>query len=124
MIIAKIFKQLDKAIHTLSKKYSENPDIKKGIKHLEFQVKKLFELYTSNSAIKEAVDDSSFVKKPLGGYSCASCEKELTGLYNLINQQPEYANWNKFPVRDPNERALKVIKLIKKFNRQLGFRKF
>jgi hypothetical protein len=29
-------------------------------------------------------DDAMFSKKPLGGFSCASCEKNLTNLYGHI----------------------------------------
>ncbi len=44
-------------------------------------------------------------KKPLGGWSCASCEKQLT---NLINAPPEHQHWNRMPYRDPNERMAKI----------------
>lgn len=46
-----------------------------------------------------------FSKKPLGGFSCASCEKNLI---NLQSKPPEYYNWNRFPVRDPSERIARV----------------
>jgi len=112
IILAKIFKQLDKVVATLSKRFSDKPEAQKGIKYLAPQVKKLYDLYSSHALPKEGVDEALFVKKPLGGYSCASCEKDVNNLYLLINQQPEYANWNKFPVRDPNERMPKVFLIL------------
>ena len=65
-------------------------------------------MYYSGMPAKEPIDEAGFIKRPLGGYSCASCERDVNNLYSMINQQPEYANWNKFPSRDPNERAVKV----------------
>jgi len=44
-------------------------------------------------------------KKPLGGWSCASCEKNLINLSGQIN---ENLAWNRLPYRDPNERLAKV----------------
>ena len=46
-----------------------------------------------------------FAKKPLGGWSCASCEKNLI---NLQGQQAEYNPWGRLPLKDPNERISKV----------------
>ena len=46
-----------------------------------------------------------FTRKPLGGNSCASCEKNIT---NLQGKMAEYFPWQKFPFRDPNERIARV----------------
>ena len=46
-----------------------------------------------------------FSKKPLGGFSCASCDKDIL---NLHGRQSEFNPWNKLPFRDPNERLAKV----------------
>lgn len=51
-------------------------------------------------------DDAMFTKKPLGGMSCASCEKNLINIYG---KQADYLPWNRFPFRDPAERIAKVI---------------
>ena len=50
-------------------------------------------------------DNAILSKKPLGGWSCASCEKNLS---NLINHPPEHQHWNRMPYRDPGERMAKV----------------
>ena len=44
-------------------------------------------------------EDAMFSKKPLGGVSCASCEKDLVNLYGKI---ADFQNWNKMPMRDPS----------------------
>eukprot|EP00831_Metopus_contortus_P047744 TRINITY_DN3865_c0_g1_i1.p1 TRINITY_DN3865_c0_g1~~TRINITY_DN3865_c0_g1_i1.p1 ORF type:complete len:306 (-),score=104.04 TRINITY_DN3865_c0_g1_i1:35-952(-) len=95
----KLYKEIDKVVATLTKRFSESPTAKKGTKFLEVQVRKLFELYNALISSRES-EESTFIKKPLGGYSCAACEKEIKNLYNMINQDPEYANWNKFPIKE------------------------
>jgi hypothetical protein len=42
-----------------------------------------------------------FAKKPLGGWSCASCERNLI---NLHGQMADFLAWKKLPFREPNER--------------------
>jgi hypothetical protein len=46
-----------------------------------------------------------FNKKHLCGYSCASCEKDLT---NLQGKKVEFMPWGKLPFRDPSERIARV----------------
>lgn len=48
-----------------------------------------------------------FTKKPLGGNSCASCERNIT---NLSMMQADYTPWKKLPFRDPSDRIAKVFK--------------
>ena len=65
-------------------------------------------MYYSAPSARDGGEGAIFIKKPLGGYSCASCEKDINDLNSLINQQPEYANWNKFPVKESTDRIPKV----------------
>ncbi len=53
----------------------------------------------------ENEDDAMFTKKPLGGMSCASCEKNIINLYG---HKADYLPWSRFPFRDPSERIAKV----------------
>lgn len=46
-----------------------------------------------------------FSKKPLGGMSCASCEKDLV---NLHGKKVEFMPWNRMPFRDPQDRIARV----------------
>ena len=50
-------------------------------------------------------EDAMFSKKPLGGLSCASCEK---GLVDMYGKKVEFMPWNKLPFRDPQERIARV----------------
>jgi len=107
----------------LTKRFGDKPEAKRGIRSLEAQIKRLYDMYYSLVPFREPAEDPIFIKKPLGGYSCASCEKEVGDLYSLANQPPEYAGWNRFPAHEPNERAPKVF-LIVKLCRRVGIQKY
>ena len=75
-----------------------------------------------NGGHHENEDDAMFTKKPLGGMSCASCEKDII---NLQGRKVNFLPWNKFPFKDPSERIARVIlslcnceyRLVKDFQR-------
>lgn len=70
------------------------------------QLKNLYELLAAQKANGHGhEEDAMFAKKPLGGWSCASCEKNLVNLYGNI---AEYTVWNKMPQRDPTDRIARV----------------
>jgi len=83
---------------------ADKKDTKKNLKNLEHQLRNIVDAFMqrSNNTNEE---DAMFSKKPLGGFSCASCEKNLV---NLNGKPPEFYNWNRFPPRDPSERMARV----------------
>ena len=103
----------------LAKKFADKKDTKKALKLLEKQLKNLYDLFmSSRSHGVENEDDAMFTKKPLGGMSCASCEKNIV---NLHGHKADYLPWNRFPFRDPSERIAKVRwQLYLKFDLSLG----
>jgi hypothetical protein len=75
---------------------------------MERQLKNLYDLVMSRSGgthTHENEDDAMFTKKPLGGMSCASCEKDII---NLQGKKVNFHPWSKFPFRDPSERIARV----------------
>lgn len=86
------------------KQFADKNDTKKALKNLEKQLKNLYDLVMSKLSGHDE-DDAMFSKKPLGGFSCASCEKNLLNLYG---KPAEHHSWNKFPLRDPAERIARV----------------
>jgi hypothetical protein len=50
-------------------------------------------------------DEAMFTRRPLGGMSCASCEKDITGVYG---KKADYVPWGRLPSRDPSERIARV----------------
>ena len=55
-----------------------------------------------------------FTRRPLGGMSCASCEKNVINMYG---NKAEYLPWGKMPYRDPSER---IARMGKGFSKMLS----
>ena len=54
---------------------------------------------------KREGDDALLSRKPLGGWSCASCEK---GLEQLLGKKAAHTPWSRMPYRDPQDRIARV----------------
>lgn len=98
----KIFEEFNKIVENLYKKFADWIDTKQNFKILERQIKNLFDLIMNQkSEGGPSEEDALLAKKPLGGYSCASCEKNLV---NMSGSKVEYNSWGKLPFRDPSDR--------------------
>ena len=95
--------QIDDLAAACDKKYADKNETKKALKALEKQIKNLFDLLMNQEG-RQGDDDAMFAKKPLGGWSCASCAKDLVNLQGL---QADFVPWSRWPLRDPNERLAK-----------------
>lgn len=85
----------------LGKKFADRNKTKKALKDLEFQLRKILEFIMS----KKEGDDAMLSRKPLGGYSCLSCEKNLE---QLLGRKADHQPWNRMPYRDPADRIARV----------------
>src|ERR1035437_7743679 len=102
-----LMERMNEIVKALTKQLADKNDTKKALKLLERQLKNLYDLFmSSRSHVNENEDDAMFTKKPLGGMSCASCEKDILNLYG---KKADYLPWSKFPFRDPSERIARVI---------------
>lgn len=72
--------RLSELIKALTKQFADKNETKKALKLLERQLKNLYDLFMSKGGAHENEDDAMFTKKPLGGMSCASCEKDIINL--------------------------------------------
>lgn len=86
-----------------TKKFADKAETSKNIKYLDAQLKHIIESYLKKG---EKGDNWLIAKKPVGGYACASCESYIGNLQDSTNQ---HVPWNKYPQRDPNEKAYRVI---------------
>ena len=82
------------------RKFAEKIETKRALKYLEKQIKD----QETFKIIPEG-DDAMLARKPLGGWSCASCQKELE---KLIGKVAPYQVWNKMPFRDPADRIARA----------------
>lgn len=77
-----IMDRINEIVKALTKQLADKNDTKKALKLLERQLKNLYDLFMSRGVHSphENEDDAMFTKKPLGGMSCASCEKDIINL--------------------------------------------
>jgi tetratricopeptide (TPR) repeat protein len=85
----------------IGKKFADKGDTKKALKYLERLIREYIESFKER---KEG-DDAMLARKPLGGWSCASCEKNLE---TLMGRKAPYQPWAKMPYRDPADRIARV----------------
>jgi chromosome segregation ATPase len=78
-----------------SKLYPKKSDVNKSFKSVELQIKQIYEFLNKRD---EQGDNWMLAKKPLGGYSCASCETYLGDL----RENNEKIFWNQLPDREPS----------------------
>lgn len=96
----KIYKELDKVLYTLGKKIA-SIDCRKEVSNIQIRVKRLYEFYLSSvTHLKDHTEDASLIKRSLEGVSCISCDKDVSNVYELLNQSHDYVAWNRLPQRD------------------------
>ncbi len=101
-----LMERINDIVKALTKQLADKNDTKKALKLLERQLKNLYDLFMSRGGGgSDNEEDAMFTKKPLGGMSCASCEKDII---NLQGRKADYLPWNKLPYRDPAERIARV----------------
>ena len=72
------------------KLYPRKSDINKNLKSLELQIKQIYEMIIKKD---ERTENWMLAKKPIGGFSCASCENYLGDL----KENDEKVYWNQLP---------------------------
>lgn len=97
--------RINDIVAALTKQFADKAETKKALKLLERQLKNLYDLMMSKGQGGATDEDAMFSKKPLMGYSCASCEKDLVNMYG---KKVEFMPWSKLPFRDPSERIARV----------------
>ena len=75
------------------RKLADKTETSRNIRYLDSQIRHIIDVYIK----KEHKHESWLIaKKPMGGYSCASCESYLGELKNT----KEFTPWSKYPNRD------------------------
>ena len=76
------------------KKFADKIEMAKNLKYLDAQIRYINEL----SLKREKNDNWLIAKKPVGGFSCASCESYIGDL----KERGDYIAWSKYPQREKN----------------------
>lgn len=74
----------------------DKQDTKKALKQFESQIETILEMLF-HKVDEFDVNDAMLAKKPLGGWSCISCQKNIS---NISGNMADYQVNNKFPVKD------------------------
>ena len=87
-----LFNEFKDKIFKLCPKQS---DVNKNFRTLELQIKNIYEMIIKKD---ERTENWMLAKKPIGGFSCASCEKYLGDL----KENDEKVYWNQLPDHEKN----------------------
>jgi flagellar biosynthesis regulator FlbT len=75
------------------KKFADKIDTSKSLKYLDAQIKYISEIFVKRV---DKSDSWLLAKKPVGGFSCASCESYI----GELKSKGDYVAWNKYPQRE------------------------
>ena len=95
---------INKLLKSMIKKFVDRNEMMKPLKKMDERITIIEELFREGGTTDNN-EAAMLAKKPLGGWSCASCQKNLINLEGLSNQ---YYPWAKFPQRNPTERIAKI----------------
>jgi hypothetical protein len=84
-----------------NKKFADKNETAKNLRYLDQQLKYIIDVYIKKM---EKGDNWLLAKKPIGGFSCASCEAYIGDLH----ENNEIIPWNNYPARD-NDKLYRVI---------------
>jgi hypothetical protein len=96
-------RRLTDFIRSFLDRFADKKDVAKKLAQIDSKINALLEMILSQQN-RENEDDAMFTKKPLGGVSCASCEKNIV---NLEGMQADFLSWRRLPFKENHERISK-----------------
>ena len=84
-----------------NRRFADKVDTSKSIKYLDAQIKHVVDVYIKRM---EKGDNWLLAKKPIGGFTCASCEAYI----GELKDKGEFMAWNKYPMREPSDKAYRI----------------
>ena len=87
------------------KKFADRNEVSRTIKYLDQQIRNIVQVYIKRI---EKGDNWLLAKKPITNNLCASCESYLGDLKESNNGNNIYIPWNKYPVKDPNDKLYRM----------------
>ena len=89
---------------TFAKKFADKNEMNRVIKYLDQQIKNIIQIYIKKI---EKGDNWLLAKKPITNNLCASCESYIGDIKDSNNNNI-YIPWNKYPVKDPNDKLYRM----------------
>ena len=87
---------------TFSKKFANRIDTNRNFKSIETQIKEIIEVYIKHSS--QNGNDWLLAKKPINGFTCASCEAYIGDL----KDKTDYLAWNKIPAKGDFDKTMRA----------------
>jgi hypothetical protein len=88
------------------KKFADRNEVNRTIKYLDQQIRNIVQVYIKKL---EKGDNWLLAKKPITNNLCASCESYIGDLKDAGNNNNNtYIPWNKYPVKDPNDKLYRM----------------
>jgi hypothetical protein len=94
--------RLDETKMMFARKFADKNEMVKNVKYLETEIKHFVEVTSKKAADRS--DNWLLAKKPLGNFTCASCENYIGDLQD----KNQFVPWNKVPIRDPSDRLYRI----------------
>ena len=85
--------KLDELKLLCTRKFADKADTSKNFKYVDTQIKHITQIVLKKNDKNESW---LIAKKPIGGYSCASCEAYL----GELKEKGDFISWNKYPNRE------------------------
>jgi hypothetical protein len=96
-----LLSRIEELKNACNKKFADKNETSKNFKYLDQQIKQIVEVYIKKT---DKGDNWLLAKKPVNGFSCASCEAYIGELHD----NTQYVPWNKYPMRDPNDKLYRI----------------
>ena len=100
-----IMSQMDDLKLAFSKKFADKNEVNKIIKYLDQQIKNIIQIYIKKI---EKGDNWLLAKTPISNTLCASCESYIGDLKDVNNDDNIYIPWNKYQVKDSNNKLYRI----------------
>ena len=115
-----ILEKMEELVKACNLKFADKNESLKNFKHIEEQLKKIIFLLKKRNEQNVDGDANNWLlaKKPINGYSCASCESYLGDLSNDIKK---YVPWNRLPLRESNDNLYRIGSGYSKMLQMINF---
>lgn len=99
-----VMSQMEELKISSSKKFADRNEVNKTIKYLDQQIRNIVQIYIKKI---DKGENWLLAKKPITNNLCASCESYIGDLKDT-NDNNLYIPWNKYPVKDPNDKLYRM----------------
>lgn len=115
-----LMEKMEELVKACNLKFADKNECLKNFKHIEEQLKKILFLLKKRNEQNGEGDANNWLlaKKPINGYSCASCESYLGDLSNDIKK---YIPWNRMPLRESGDNLYRMGSGYSKMLQMINF---